>query len=135
MNIALLAHNSKKELMEAFCIAYKGILEKHDLFSTSTTGYKIMQSTDLNVHLYSPGTYGQEQIAARVAYNEIDLVIFFVDTNLEESYPYGKKSIHTLCDINNIPFASNIATAEILINGVQRGDFAWRDNVRPQKKK
>ncbi|NLM11403.1 MAG: methylglyoxal synthase [Clostridiaceae bacterium] len=129
MNIALIAHDNKKELMEAFCIAYKFILKDHTLYATAGTGAMISEATGLNVNCLEYGHLGEEQMAARVAYNEMDLVIFFMDPNRSEERLVGFNTIRAHCDTNNIPFATNLATAEILINGLYRGDFAWRELV------
>ena len=131
MNIAFIAHDNKKELMEAFCIAYKFILKDHTLYATSGTGSMISEATGLGVICLEYGRLGEEQIAARVAYNEMDLVIFFMDPNQSESMLAGFNTIRAHCDTHNIPFATNLATAEILINGLYRGDFAWRELVNP----
>lgn len=134
MNIALIAHNKKKELMASFCIAYKGILQKHNLFATAATGTIIVESAGLNVHRFSPGPLGgEQQIASRVAYNEMDMVIFFRDPLTAQQHEPDINSLLKLCDIHNIPFATNIATAEILIKGVDRGDLAWREIINPIK--
>lgn len=130
MNIALIAHDNKKELMEAFCIAYKFILKAHTLYATAGTGAMISEATGLHVNCLEYGHLGERQMAARVAYNEMDLVIFFMDPNRSEQRLVGFNTIRAHCDTNNIPFATNLATAEILINGLYRGDFAWRELVR-----
>lgn len=127
MNIAFIAHDRKKELMEAFCIAYKFVLSKHKLFATGRTGAIISEASDLEVFTLDYGILGEQQIVARVAYNEMDLVIYFADAETMEDSCLIE--LLTLCDQNNIPIASNLATAEILINGLQRGDFAWRELV------
>ncbi|HBR04086.1 MAG TPA: methylglyoxal synthase [Ruminiclostridium sp.] len=127
MNIALIAHDKKKELMEAFCIAYKFVLSKHKLFATGHTGAIISETTDLDVFTLDFGILGEQQIIARIAYNEMDLVIYFADPDTIEDSNINELMI--LCDRNNIPLALNLATAEILINGLQRGDFAWRELV------
>ncbi len=127
MNIALIAHDTKKELMEAFCIAYKFILSKHKLFATGRTGAIVAESAGLDVFSLAYGSLGEQQIIARVAYNEMDLVIYFMDPeHISES---GLMEILALCDQNNIPVAPNLAAAEVLINGLQRGDFEWRDLI------
>ncbi|MGI6050838.1 MAG: methylglyoxal synthase [Acetivibrionales bacterium] len=127
MNIALIAHDTKKELMEAFCIAYKFILSKHKIFATGRTGAIIAESSGLEVFSLAYGSLGEQQIIARIAYNEMDLVIYFMDPdNVSES---GLMEILTLCDQNNIPVATNLAAAEVMINGLQRGDFEWRDLI------
>jgi len=133
MNIALIAHDNKKELMEAFCIAYKFILKDHSLFATSGTGSMISEATGLNENCLEYGHLGEEQIAARVAYNEMDLVIFFMDPAQSERKLVGFNTIRAHCDTHNIPFATNLATAEILVNGLYRGDFAWRELVNPRR--
>ena len=132
MNIALIAHDSKKELMVQFCIAYCRILSQHTLVATGTTGKMIMDATGLKVQCLLPGSSGgEQQIAARVSYNEIDLVLLFRDP-LDK---YGNEpQINDLlrnCDLNSIPVATNVATAEVLIQGLQRGDLAWREIINP----
>ena len=134
MNIALMSHDKKKELMVQFCIAYCGILSKHTLCATNRTGKMISEATGLPVHLFLSNAHGgAQQIGARIAYNEIDMVIFFADPqsgDLEEDI----SSIRRRCDQANIPFATNLATAEMLILGLNRGDLDWRDIVAPKSK-
>ena len=132
VNIAFIAHDKKKELMAQFCIAYKGILEKHTLYATDTTGKVINENTGLNVYRFLSGMQGgDQQIGARVAYNEIDLVLFFRDhLKSEGGYEPDVASLLRLCDMHNIPLASNLATAEILLLALDRGDLDWRDMVR-----
>lgn len=133
MNIALLAHNNKKELMVQFCIAYCGIMAVHNICATNTTGRLVAEATGLPVTLYLSGKQGgNQQIGARVAYNEIDLVLFFWDSQSTDSQ-VSINEISRLCDQYNVPFATNIATAEMLIRGLQRGDLDWRDIVNPKK--
>lgn len=134
MYIALMAHDNKKELMVQFCSAYAGILSRHNLSATSTTGRMVSEATGLNVHLFLSCQHGgSQQIGARLAYNEIDMVLFFEDpkdTSQESELLY----ISRLCDQNNIPFASNVATAEMLVMGMERGDLDWRNIVNPKNK-
>lgn len=130
MHIALIAHDRKKELMAHFCIAYKGILQRHELYATGTTGAIINEAAGLNVHIFSPGLAGTEQIAARIAYNEIDLVIFLRDSSEAQENESEMHSILRLCDTHNIPIATNIATAELLVKGLERGDLDWRELLR-----
>jgi len=133
MNIALLAHDNKKELMVQFCIAYCGILAGHNICATNTTGRLVAEATGLPITLYlSCSQGGSQQIAARIAYNEIDLVLFFWDSQSTDD-PSALHEISRLCDQYNVPFASNVATAEVLIRGLQRGDLDWRDIVNPKK--
>lgn len=133
MNIALIAHDKKKELMAQFCIAYKGILSKHSLYATDTTGKVIIDNTGMSVYRFLPGPQGgDQQIGARVAYNEIDLVLFFRDPLTAEAYEPDVSNLLRLCDMHNIPIATNLATAEVLIHGLDRGDLDWRDIVNPK---
>ncbi|MCL2842185.1 MAG: methylglyoxal synthase [Oscillospiraceae bacterium] len=134
MNVALLAHDRKKELMVQFCIAYCGVLSKHDICATNTTGRLVGEATGLPVTLYlSCSQGGNQQIGARIAYNEIDLVLFFCDPNSTTEDLKDVDDLARLCDQYNVPFASNVATAEVLIQGLQRGDLDWRDIVNPKK--
>ena len=135
MNIALMAHDGKKELMVKFCIAYCGILAEHSLIATNATGKLVAEATGLPINLYmGEAQGGVQQIGARIAYNEIDLVMFFSDpANTEKAVAVNE--ICRLCDMYSVPFASNVATAEVLIQGLRRGDFAWRDIVNPKNKK
>ncbi|QNL44196.1 methylglyoxal synthase [Oscillibacter hominis] len=134
MNIAIMSHDNKKELMVQFCTAYAGILSQHSLYATSTTGNMVSESTGLNIHCFLSYAHGgSQQIGARIAYNEFDMVLFFNDPNsdvMAEDVSY----ISRLCDQNNIPFASNIATAEMLVLGLARGDLDWRTIVNPVTK-
>ncbi len=134
MNIALIAHDKKKELMVDFCIAYKTILQKHNLCATGTTGNLIIDATGLNVSLFLSGPQGgDQQIGARIAYNEIDLVLFFRDPLTAQPHEPDVSALFRLCDVHNIPLATNVATAEVLIRGLDRGDLDWRDIVNPKK--
>lgn len=131
MNIALMSHDNKKELMVQFCIAYCGILSKHTVCATSNTGKQVAEATGLPVQLFlAHAQGGSQQIGARIAYNEFDLVLFFNDPS-NESMAGDISYISRLCDQNNIPFASNIATAEMLVLGLARGDLDWRYIVNP----
>ena len=134
MNIALIAHDGKKELMVQFCIAYCGILAGHQLCATNTTGRLITEATGLPVQLYLHSNSGCQQIGARIAYNEIDLVLFFCDPADPRGFEEAN-NIARLCDQYVVPFASNVATAEVLIKGLARGDLDWRDIVNPKNKK
>ena len=126
MNIALIAHNAKKELMVQFCIAYCGILAKHSICATGTTGKLVSEATGLNVQRFLTGAQGgDQQIGARITYNEIDMVLFFRDP-LASVSETDVMTLLRLCDINNVPMATNVATAEMLILGLDRGDLDWR---------
>lgn len=134
MYLALMSHDNKKDLMVQFCSAYAGILSRHVLSATSTTGRMIAEATGLHIHLFLSCQHGgAQQIGARLAYNEIDMVIFLVDPNdgsLEKEAQY----ISRLCDQNNIPYASNLATAEMLLLGMDRGDLDWRKIINSKHK-
>lgn len=135
MNIALIAHDRKKELMVQFCMAYCGILAKHNLCATGTTGKLVSEATGLKIGKYLPGMQGgEEQIAARVSYNEIDLVLFFRDPMSNSQYEPDIHVLARLCDMQNIPIATNSATAEMLILGLDRGDLDWRNIVNPKSR-
>ena len=132
MNIALLAHDRKKELMVQFCIAYCGILAKHSICATNTTGRLVAEATGLDVSLCLPCTQGgSQQIGARIAYNEIDLVLFFCDPIGHESFK-DVNDLTRLCDQYNVPIATNSATAEVLVQGLNAGMLDWRNIVNPR---
>ena len=131
MNIALIAHDNKKKLMENLCIAYRHILTKHSLFATGTTGRLVEAAANLTVHKYLAGPLGgEQQLGSQVANNDIDLVIFLRDPVASKSYEPNINSILRLCDVHNIPLASNLATAEILLLALDRGDVDWRNVVK-----
>lgn len=131
MNIAIIAHDSKKELMIQFCIAYCGILSKHDLCATGTTGKLVSEATGLRIQCCLSGSQGgDQQVAARLSCNEIDLVLFFRDPLNPKPHEPNEANILRLCDVHNIPIGTNIATAEALIHALERGDLDWRIYVR-----
>ena len=128
MNIALIAHDSKKKLMQNFCIAYRGSLSKHKLFATGTTGRLIEEVTNLSIHKYLAGNLGgEQQIGAQIEHNEIDLMIFLRDPLAPDLHKPDINYIVRLCDMHNIPLATNLATAELLIKSLDRGDMEWRE--------
>ena len=128
MNIALIAHDSKKELLVQFCIAYCGILSRHNLSATATTGKQVAQATGLEIQKYLSGSQGGgEQIAARISCNEIDLLLFFRDPISPKPHEPNEMDLLRLCDVHNIPLATNIATAEALIHALERDDLDWRE--------
>ena len=128
MNIGLIAHDAKKKLMQNFCIAYRGILCKNELFATGTTGRLIEEVANLNVHKYLAGHLGgAQQLGAQIEHNEIDLVIFLRDPLSQKSHEPDVNSVVLLCDIHNMPLATNLATAELLIKSLDRGDLEWRE--------
>lgn len=131
MNIALIAHDAKKELMVQFCIAYCGVLSRHHLCATGTTGKMVSEATGLRIVRFMSGSQGgDQQIGSRISCNEIDLLMFFRDPNVSSSEP-DEASLLRLCDVYNIPVVTNIATAEALIHALEHGDLDWRDIVNP----
>jgi len=128
MNVAFIAHDAKKKLMQNFCIAYRGILSKHDLYATGTTGRLIEEVTNLNIHKYLAGHLGGvQQIGAQIEHNQIDLVIFLRDPLTTKSHEPDVNNVVKLCDMYNIPLATNLASAELLIKALDRGDLEWRE--------
>lgn len=131
MTIALIAHDAKKELMVQFCIAYCGILSRHNLIATGTTGKIVFEATGLNIVKFLGGSQGgSQQIASRIGCNEIDVLLYFRDPLNPNPGEPDESSLLRLCDVHNIPFATNIATAEVLIHGLERGDLDWREIVK-----
>jgi len=131
MNIALIAHDNKKKLMENLCVAYRHILSKHRIYATGTTGQLVEEATNLSVAKYLAGHLGgEQQMSAQVALNDIDLVIFLRDPLHPKHYEPDIGSLLRLCDVHNIPVASNLATAEALLLALDRGDLDWRLNLR-----
>ena len=131
MNIALIAHDAKKELMVQFCIAYCGILSKHQLCATGTTGKMVAEASGLGIQRFLSGSQGGgQQIAARIGYNEIDLLILFRDPITAKPHEPNDLNLLRLCDMHHIPVATNIATAEVLVRGLERGDLDWRNIAR-----
>ena len=132
MNIALIAHDTKKELMVQFCIAYCGILSRHNLCATGTTGKLISDATGLNITRYMSGPQGGgQQISASISCVEIDLLLFFRDPLSPKSTEPNDLDMLRMCDMRQIPVATNIATAEVLIHGLERGDLDWRNLINP----
>lgn len=133
MNIAITAYDAKKELMVQFCIAYCGVLSRHKLCATGTTGKMVSEATGLEIQKFLSGSQGgDQQISARIACNEIDLLLFFRDPLNPKAGEPDEASLLRLCDVHNIPVATNIATAEALIHSLDRGDLDWRDIVNPK---
>lgn len=136
MNIALIAHDKKKQDIIGFTIAYKHILIKHTLFATGTTGKMISEATALPIHLFQSGPLGgDQQIGAKIADNEMDMVVFFRDPLTAQPHEPDVSALMRLCDVYKIPLATNIAASEIFIHGLDRGDFQWREIVKENKQK
>ena len=131
MTIALIAHDAKKELMVQFCIAYCGILSRYNLVATGGTGKIVTDATGLEITSFLSGSQGgSQQIASRIGCDEIDLLLLFRDPLNPKPTEPDERSLLRLCDVHNIPVATNIATAEMLIHGLERGDLDWRDIVK-----
>lgn len=135
MNIALIAHDRKKEEMVNFTIAYEHVFSRgHRLYATGTTGQRIMDSTGLKVHRFMSGPLGgDQQIGALIAQNEMDLVVFLRDPLMAQPHEPDILALLRLCDVQGIPVATNIATAEILVKALDRGDFGWREMIHKYK--
>ena len=128
MNIGLIAHDSKKTLMQNFCIAYRGILSKHELFATETTGRLVEEVTYLTIHKFLSGPLGgMQQLGSQIAQNDIDALIFLRDPMAPKPHEPNVNDVVRLCDVHNIPMATNLATAEVLILAIDRGDLDWRE--------
>ena len=128
MNIGLIAHDTKKKLMQNFCIAYRGILSKHSLYATGTTGRLVEEVTNLNVYKYLAGHLGgEQQLGSQIENNDLDMLIFLRDPQNPKSHEVDFNNIFHLCDVHNIPLATNLATAESLILSLDRGDLDWRN--------
>lgn len=127
MKIALIAHDKKKNDMINFTIAYKDILIDHTLYATGTTGSKINQATNLSINLLQSGPLGgDQQIGALIAENELDLVLFFRDPLTAQPHEPDVSALMRLCDVYQIPLATNLASAELFIKSLERGDLDWR---------
>ncbi len=135
MNIGLVAHDAKKNLIQNLCIAYRGILSKHEIYATGTTGRLIEEVTNLNIHKYLAGHLGgEQQLASQIEHNLIDVVIFLRDPLSPKSHEPDVNNVIHLCDIYNIPFATNLATAELLIKALDRGDLEWREVLKRESR-
>ena len=131
--IALIAEDNKKELMAQFCIAYCGTLSRHSICATDSTGRYISDATGLEIDTFMPGSEGgMEQIASRISFNEIDMVFFFRSTDCEREVTEAENNLLRLCDVYNIPAATNIATAEVLVTALEAGSFNWREFINPR---
>ncbi|XEC92718.1 methylglyoxal synthase [Paenibacillus tarimensis] len=134
MNIAFIAHDRKKDEMVNFVIAYESAFQPHTLYSTGTTGTRIMEQTSLQINRFMSGPLGgDQQIGAMVAQNEMDLIIFLRDPLMAQPHEPDIIALLRLCDVQGIPVATNVATAELLVRALERGDFAWRELVHKYK--
>ena len=131
MNIALIAHDKKKDDMIRFATAYKLVLQNHTLFATGTTGQKIMEATGLEVHRFQSGPLGGDQeIGAMIAKNKMDMIFFFRDPLTAQPHEPDVTALIRLCDVYAVPLATNMGTGEVLVKGLERGDLSWRDIIR-----
>ncbi|OBR64796.1 methylglyoxal synthase [Paenibacillus oryzae] len=134
LKIAFIAHDRKKEEIVNFVTAYENVFMPHQLYSTGTTGTRIMEQTQLKIHRFMSGPLGgDQQIGAMVAENEMDLIIFLRDPLMAQPHEPDIIALLRLCDVQGIPVATNVATAELLVKAVERGDFAWRELVHKYK--
>ena len=128
MNIGLIAHDAKKKLMQNFCIAYRAILNKHRIYATGTTGHLVEEVTNLNIHKHLAGHLGgEQQLGAQIENDQIDLVIFLRDPFSPKKHEPDVNRTVRLCDTHNIPLATNLASAELLIKALDHGDMEWRE--------
>lgn len=133
MNIALIAHDNQKDTMVNFALAYRHIFSEEILFATGTTGKRIADATGLHVHRVLSGPYGgDQQIGAKIAEEQMDLVIFLRDPLTAQPHEPDISALLRLCDVHNIPVATNLATAEALLRSLERGDLDWRHAVRQE---
>lgn len=131
MNIALIAHDNKKNDLVQFVLAYQPILEKHTLFATGTTGLRIHEATSLPITRFQSGPLGGDQeIGAMIAKNKMDMVIFFRDPLTAQPHEPDVSALIRLCDVYAVPLATNMGTGEILVRSLEQGDFDWRNLLR-----
>jgi methylglyoxal synthase len=133
MNIALIAHDKKKDDLVAFTVAYKNIFADHTLFATGTTGLRIIEATGLKIERFQSGPLGGDQeIGARIANNLMDAIFFFRDPLTAQPHEPDVTALVRLCDVYSVPLATNMGTAEVLIKGIERGDLDWRNIVKEE---
>ncbi|MGE7673711.1 methylglyoxal synthase [Lysinibacillus sp. NPDC094403] len=127
MKIALIAHDRKKDNLVQFAIAYRDILNEHMLFATGTTGQRVIEATGLEVTRFRSGPLGgDQQIGAMIANNDMDMIIFFRDPLTAQPHEPDVSALIRLCDVYQVPLATNMGTAEILLKGLQEGFVDWR---------
>ena len=128
MNVGLIAHDAKKKLLQNFCIAYRGILSKHTLYATGSSGRLVEEASGLTVHKFLPGHVGgEQQLAAEIENNNIDLLIFLRDPLSPKRHEPVASNLFKLCDTHHIPLATNLASAEMLVKSLERGELDWRE--------
>lgn len=127
MKIALIAHDKKKKDIVQFAVAYEDLLKEHDLYATGTTGQKIMDATHLTITRFRSGPLGgDQQIGAMIAVNDMDLVLFFRDPLTSQPHEPDISALMRLCDVYQVPLATNMGTAEVLLKGLEQGFIDWR---------
>lgn len=132
MHVALIAHDKKKEDMINLAVAYADILKKHSLFATGTTGRLVAEATGLSVHRFLSGPLGgDQQIGNLIAMNKMDLVVFLRDPLTSQPHEPDINALLRLCDVHNIPLATNVASGEVMLKALDRGDLDWRLVVNP----
>jgi methylglyoxal synthase len=130
MNIALIAHDKKKNDLVQFATAYQAAFAKHNLFATGTTGLRINEATGLPITRFQSGPLGgDQQIGAMIAKNNMDAVFFFRDPLTAQPHEPDVTALVRLCDVYSIPLATNMGTAELLIRGLEEGLLEWRNIV------
>ena len=128
MRVGLIAHDTKKKLMQNLCVAYRSILTKHEIYATGTTGRLIEEAANLNVHKFLAGHLGGvQQMGAQIENNDLDLIIYLRDPLSKKAHEPDLNNVLSLCDVHNIPFATNLASAELMIKALDRGDLDWRE--------
>jgi len=127
VKIALIAHDRKKDNLVQFAIAYQNILQEHTLYATGTTGQRVIEATGLEVTRFRSGPLGgDQQIGAMIANNDMDMVVFFRDPLTAQPHEPDVSALIRLCDVYQVPLATNMGTAEILLKGLQEGFVDWR---------
>lgn len=130
MKIALIAHDRKKELMVKMVTAYREILAQHQLYATGTTGKRIQEATGLSVHRYKSGSLGgDQQIGAMISEDALDMVIFLRDPLAAQPHEPDVTALIRLSDVYEIPLATNIGTAEMLLRGLDAGFADFRQII------
>lgn len=128
MNIALIAHDEMKNTMVGFCIGYESILCNYGLYATGTTGKRIEDETKLKIKRLASGPLGgDQQIGSLVVSQDIDLVIFLRDPMTAQAHEPDIQALIRLCDVYHVPIATNLASAEIFIKALDRGELSWRE--------
>jgi methylglyoxal synthase len=132
MNIAIIARERRRELLVRFCTAYREVFCHHNLFSTFDVSKAISESARLEIVTYMSGLHGgYQQISSKISCGEVDLVLFFRDPVFYGDISQDENDVLRLCDFHSIPLATNVATAEILVHGIERGDFCWQNIGKP----